>query len=121
MDVSVARRRVPPQYFCTLGSISSLQARMPQKSEVVGWQHLLMKYPNYQHAAGAGKVEHNVPADLKSSQAGADRVTGSADGGIAGQEIEAVFQFRNVPIRLLPTPLRGRVGDNPIDVVLSFN
>ena len=80
-----------------------------------------MKYPNYQHAAGAGKIEHNVPADLKSSQTGADRVTGSADGGIAAQEIETVFQFRKVPIRLPPTPLRGRVGKNPIDVVLSFN
>jgi len=79
-----------------------------------------MKYPNYQHAAGAGKIEHNVPADLKSSQTGADRVTGSADGGVAAQEIEAVFQFCKVPIRLPPTPLCGRVSDNPINVVLSF-
>jgi hypothetical protein len=86
---------------------------------VLGRQHLLVQYPYYQNPIWLEEIEHNMPAYLESSQTSVDCVAGTAKGGIARQKIEAIFQFREVPVRLPPSPCSGRIGDNAVDILFG--
>lgn len=89
-------------------------------SEISARQHRLVQDSHDQHAVRLGQIEDDMTSNFKSAQTGLNRIAGSADGGIAAQQFEPIFEPAKMPIGLTPSPSLDCVGNDLIDIAFGL-
>jgi hypothetical protein len=79
-----------------------------------------VEHTHNKYSLGLDKIEHDVATDFKSEQAWTNRFARSSYRRTSSQEIESVFQFGEIPVRLSPSPRNRGKGRDAIEIDLSF-
>ena len=80
-----------------------------------------MEYPYDSNALRFRKVKNNMTAGFKSMQTTPKLIAGTSEGGIPGEQIEAVFQFGKIAIRLPKSPICYGVRNDLIEIIFGLD